>query len=180
MRMNKNSDLNAKKVLNSYPEQELVRVFQEYGEIRNSRSLAAAIISRRSTQPFHTTSDLTDFLSKYVQKSKSAGYFAQVFQAIRIEVNDEIGALHEFLTTAVRILKTKGRLVVISYHSLEDRPVKNIMQHGNFEGKPEKDFYGNLIRPLEPVTRKPITASEEEINKNKRARSAKLRIAEKL
>lgn len=179
MRMNQSSDLSAKTVLNSYEESKLHKIFGIYGEIKNAKTLAQAIVAERAVQPFETTEGFTAFLKKYAPRGKDFKYYAQVFQALRIEVNDEMGALEEMLLDAVDLLKPDGRLVVMSYHSLEDRLVKNLIQKGKFQGEVEKDFYGNLLRPLEPISRGAIVADEEEIAANPRARSAKLRIAKK-
>ncbi len=180
MRMSKDVTLTAKQVINQYSEAELHKIFGMYGEVRNAKTLARTIVSARVNKPLHTVDDLKAVLKKAAPKNREFKYFAQVFQALRIEVNDEMGALEEMLGQAVEVLKPEGRLVVIAYHSLEDRLVKNLMQKGNLKGEEEKDFYGNIIRPLKPVTRKPILPSREELARNNRARSAKLRIAEKL
>lgn len=179
MRMNQSAELSAKEVLNTYEESKLHKIFGIYGEIKNAKTLAKAIVAERASQPFETTEGFTTFLKKYAPRGKDFKYYAQVFQALRIEVNDEMGALEEMLLDAVDLLKPEGRLVVMSYHSLEDRLVKNLIQKGKFQGEVEKDFYGNLIRPLEPVSRGVVVADEEEIARNPRARSAKLRIAKK-
>lgn len=179
MRMNQNADITAKTVLNTYEESKLHKIFGIYGEIKNAKTLAQAIVAERAVQPFETTEGFTAFLKKYAPRGKDFKYYAQVFQALRIEVNDEMGALEEMLLDAVDLLKPEGRLVVMSYHSLEDRLVKNLIQKGKFQGEVEKDFYGNLLRPLEPISRGAIVADEEEIAANPRARSAKLRIAKK-
>ncbi|MDX1629296.1 MAG: 16S rRNA (cytosine(1402)-N(4))-methyltransferase, partial [Fulvivirga sp.] len=144
------------------------------------RTLAEVIASERVNQEIKTTEQLIEILRKMAKKGKENRYFAQVFQALRIEVNDELKALEDMLEQSADLLKPRGRLVVMSYHSLEDRLVKNFMLRGHVSGKVEKDFYGNVIKPLEAKTRKPVTASEKEIIENNRARSAKLRIAEKL
>jgi 16S rRNA (cytosine1402-N4)-methyltransferase len=180
MRMDQSRPLTALLVVNDYTEQQLVHLFSFYGEIKNARTLAATIIRERQKNRVMTTQQLKFIAEMVAPKAKLSKYLAQVFQAIRLEVNDELGTLKEFLIQASEVLDKNGRLVIMSYHSLEDRLVKNFIAYGNFTGKPEKDFYGNLIRPLEPVNRKPIEASAEEIEKNKRARSAKLRIAEKV
>ncbi|MCR9081636.1 MAG: 16S rRNA (cytosine(1402)-N(4))-methyltransferase RsmH [Cyclobacteriaceae bacterium] len=180
MRMNPSQGKSAKDVLNSYSEQDLHKILGMYGEVKNAKTLAQAIVSHRSENLFETTEGLTAFLKKYAPRGKEFKYFAQVFQALRIEVNDEMAALEEMLLGAIELLKPEGRLVVMSYHSLEDRLVKNLIQKGKFQGELEKDFYGNPIRPLEPVSRGAITASAEEIAENPRARSAKLRVAKKL
>lgn len=179
MRMNQSADITAKTVLNTYEESKLHKIFGIYGEIKNAKTLAQAIVAERAVHPFETTEGFTAFLKKYAPRGKDFKYYAQVFQALRIEVNDEMGALEEMLLDAVDLLKPEGRLVVMSYHSLEDRLVKNLIQKGKFQGEVEKDFYGNLLRPLEPISRGAIVADEEEIAANPRARSAKLRIAKK-
>lgn len=179
MRMNQSAEVSAKEVLNTYDEARLHKIFGVYGEVRNAKTLAQAIVSERVFQPFETTEGFTAFLKKYAPRGKDFKYYAQVFQALRIEVNDEMGALEDMLLDAVDVLKPDGRLVVMSYHSLEDRPVKNLMIKGKFQGEVEKDFYGNLIRPLEPISRGAVVADAEEIERNSRARSAKLRIAKK-
>ena len=180
MRMNQTAEISAKEVLNTYEEGKLHKIFGIYGEVKNAKTLAQAIVSERSSQPFSTTEGFTAFLKKYAPRGKEFKYFAQVFQALRIEVNDEMSALEEMLLGAVELLKPGGRLVVMSYHSLEDRLVKNLIQKGKFQGELEKDFYGNPIRPLEPVSRGAIVADAEEIAANPRARSAKLRVAKKV
>lgn len=179
MRMNQNGTLTAKDVVNDYNEEELLRVFRSYGEIPNARKLTNAIISERTAVVIKTTKQLIDLTYNCAPKYKENKYFAQVFQAIRIEVNDEMGVLESFLNATVTALKPKGRLVVMSYHSLEDRMVKNFMKRGSISGKIEKDFFGNVLKPLTEVVRKPITPNEVEIERNSRARSAKLRIAER-
>lgn len=179
MRMDQNIGLDAGKLLNTTSVKELQRIFSAYGEIRNSRTLADAIVSSRLQQDIVSTFDLTRILEGLTPKAKRNQYFARVFQAIRIAVNDEMGALYEMLNDTIDVLNTGGRLVVIAYHSLEDRPVKNLINKGNVEGNEQKDFYGNLLRDLKPITRKPIVPSKEELGLNPRSRSAKLRIAEK-
>lgn len=180
MRMDVSADLTAKEVLNSYPEAELHKIFGIYGEVKNARTLAQVVVSERVNKPFNTIGEFKDILKRFAPRGKESKYFAQVFQALRIAVNDEMGALEEMLRQSTEVLKPGGRLVVMSYHSLEDRMVKNFMAKGKFSGEVEKDFYGNILRPLEPVVRKAIKADEEEIALNNRARSAKLRIARKL
>lgn len=179
MRMNQSDEISAKEVLNTYDEGKLHKIFGIYGEIKNAKTLAQSVVSERAARPFETTEGFTAFLKKYAPRGKEFKYFAQVFQALRIEVNDEIGALEDLLMDSLDLLKPEGRLVVMSYHSLEDRLVKNLMIKGRFQGEVEKDFYGNLIRPLEPLTRGAIVPDEEEIARNPRARSAKLRIAKR-
>ena len=178
MRMDQKSQKSAETVINDYSEKELVHIFSLYGEIKNAKTLAGAIVQERNKEPITTTTQLTGIAERVGPKARMAKYHAQLFQAIRIEVNEEMEALKDFLSQTVEVLKPGGRLVVISYHSLEDRLVKNFINTGNFSGRQEKDFYGNLIRPLEPVNRKPIVSETEELKKNTRARSAKLRIAE--
>ncbi|MGM0946402.1 MAG: 16S rRNA (cytosine(1402)-N(4))-methyltransferase RsmH [Bacteroidota bacterium] len=180
MRMNQSASLSAKEVLNSYDEGKLHRILGMYGEVKNAKTLAQAIVSERNQSPFSSTEGFTGFLKKFAPRGKEFKYFAQVFQALRIEVNDEMSALEEMLLAAVEVLKPEGRLVVMSYHSLEDRLVKNLIQKGKFHGELEKDFYGNPIRPLEPISRGAVVADAEEIETNPRARSAKLRIAKKV
>ncbi len=177
MRMNPERPLNAAKVLNEYEDKELFRLFKDYGEINRPWPIVNAIVAAR---PLETTADLREALKKFEPRHKPARFWAQIFQAIRIEVNDELAVIHELLEQTSEMLKPGGRMVTLAYHSLEDRPVKNFFRYGNIEGEPKKDFYGNLLRPLEPVTRKPITAPAEELSENPRARSAKLRAAEKV
>jgi 16S rRNA (cytosine1402-N4)-methyltransferase len=179
MRMDQEASVSAKEVLNTYEAAKLHKILGIYGEIKNAKTLANAIVSERTAKPFETTEDFTAFLKRYAPKGKDFKYYAQVFQALRIEVNDEIDALEALLMNSLEVLKPEGRLVVMSYHSLEDRLVKNLMIKGKFHGEVEKDFYGNLIRPLEPLTRGALIADEAEVEKNPRARSAKLRIAKR-
>jgi len=174
MRMNQSAELSAKELLATADEGRLHKILGMYGEIKNAKTLAQSIVAERSVKPFTTTEGFTAFLKRFAPRGKEFKYYAQVFQALRIEVNDEMGALEELLLSAVELLKPEGRLVVMSYHSLEDRLVKSLMIKGKFQGEVEKDFYGNLLRPLEPVSRGAITASEEELALNPRARSAKL------
>lgn len=180
MRMDQKNPLDAEKVLNEYSENELINLFSAYGEIRNAKKLVQAIAQTRINDRIDRVEKLKSLLSQLAPKHKEFKYYARVFQALRIEVNDELGAIKEVLEQSAEVIKPGGRLVVISYHSLEDRIVKNYIQKGNFAGDPEKDFYGNLIRPFEPVNRKPITPSKDEIALNNKARSGKLRIAKKL
>ena len=180
MRMNQQADKTARQVVNSYPEPELHRILGMYGEITNARTVAAALVSARSNRAIDTVNDLKNALQRYAPRGKENKFFAQVFQALRIEVNEELQALEEFLEQVPDILKPGGRLVVLSYHSLEDRLVKNFINKGKFQGEVEKDLYGNDLKPLQSVTRKPIEATPDEIARNPRARSAKLRIAEKI
>ncbi len=180
MRMDQVSDLDARKVLNTYPEEELHRIFGMYGEVQNAKSLAKTIVTARLSQEINTVAELKEVIKKMVPRGKEHKYHAQVFQALRIEVNKELEALQEFLMQSISVLKEHGRLVIMSYHSLEDRLVKNFMLKGKFKGEVEKDFFGNEIKPLRVITRKAITASEEELQRNNRSRSAKLRVAEKV
>lgn len=179
MRMDQSTTLTAKEVVNAYSEEDLHKIFGIYGEIKNAKTLAKAICTARLNAPIVTVADLKQAIAKQTPRGKENKYLAQVFQALRIEVNQELDALREFLEQSVDVLKPGGRLVVMSYHSLEDRLVKNFIATGKFRGEVEKDFFGNPIKPLEAVTRKAVTASEEEIKLNNRARSAKLRIAVK-
>ena len=179
MRMDQNADKSAFHVVNEYEESDLIHILSAYGEIKNARTLANSIIRERAT-PITRSQQLKEIASKLAPRGREAKYLAQVYQAIRIEVNDEMGALKEFLEQTTEVIRPGGRLVVMSYHSLEDRLVKNFINTGNFKGKMEKDFYGHEIRPFKPITKKPIVAEEEEIEKNKRARSAKLRIGERV
>ena len=180
MRMSSGMEISAKEVLNTYEESKLHKIFGIYGEIKNAKTLAQAVVSERTMKHFSTTEGFKELLKRFAPRGKEFKYFAQVFQALRIEVNDEMSALEDMLKQTVEALKPEGRLVVMSYHSLEDRLVKNFLAKGKFQGEVEKDFYGNLIRPLEPVTRKALVASPEEIQQNNRARSAKLRIAKRI
>ncbi|MFZ6051010.1 16S rRNA (cytosine(1402)-N(4))-methyltransferase RsmH [Halocola ammonii] len=180
MRMNRLDRLTAKEIVNSYELEDLRRIFREYGELKNAHQLATHITNVRSDQEIATTGQLQKAISKFARRGKENRFYAQVFQALRIEVNKEMEALEQFLSQTTDMLKPGGRLVIMSYHSLEDRPVKHLMKTGNIEGKVEKDFYGNLIRPLKPLHSKPIVPSDEEIERNPRSRSAKLRIAERL
>ncbi|MET0572514.1 MAG: 16S rRNA (cytosine(1402)-N(4))-methyltransferase RsmH [Pedobacter agri] len=180
MRMDQHRDLTAAHVLNTYSEDKLHKLFGIYGEVKNAKSLARAIVTARLDQPFTDIDSLKSAISAHIPKGKENKYLAQVFQALRIEVNAEIQVLEDFLQQASEVLKPGGRLVVMSYHSLEDRPVKNFMAKGKFQGEVEKDFFGNQQKPFNVITRKAIVATDEEIVQNNRARSAKLRIAEKI
>ena len=179
MRMNTNSPLSAKQVVNEYGQQDLANILFKYAELRNSRAIAREIVSAREIETIVTTNQLIDVVGHMVPEKNRNQFLARIFQAIRIEVNDEMKALEEMLLDAVDMLNEGGRLVVMSYHSLEDRMVKNLMKKGNIEGVLEKDFFGNPIKDLNEVTRKVIVATKEQIIENTRARSAKLRIAEK-
>ena len=180
MRMNQRNKLKATDVLNSYSEEELTRVFRNYGEVDNVKRLVGLIVKARAENEINRSEEFLQVIDPCVPKQKEKKYLAQVYQALRIEVNGELEALEEMLQQAELALRPGGRLVIITYHSLEDRIVKNFLKSGNFEGKVEKDFYGHVKRNFELVNRKVIVPSEEEVERNPRARSAKLRIAEKL
>ena len=192
MRMNQTGGKTAADILNTYTEEELARVLYIYGELKNAKPLAKRIVKTRETNPIARTEDLVSIvLGKKVQELRSSGVqeldvpaaakkdMAKVFQALRIEVNDEMGALREMLLAAKDLLKPGGRIAILTYHSLEDRIVKNFLRSGNLEGTIEKDFYGNILTPFK-VLEKGLTASAEEVEQNSRARSAKLRVAEKI
>ncbi|MFT2010905.1 16S rRNA (cytosine(1402)-N(4))-methyltransferase RsmH [Pontibacter sp. 13R65] len=179
MRMDPQAALSAKEVVATYSEEQLHRIFGIYGEVKNARTLARLIVERRMRNPIETISDFKQAISACTPKGKENKYLAQVFQALRIEVNDELKALEEMLEQTAELLKPGGRLVAISYHSLEDRLVKNFIAKGKFFGEVEKDLFGNEIKPLDAISRKPITPSEQELLENSRSRSAKLRVAGK-
>lgn len=179
MRMGRNQDVTAAQMINSYSEEKLISVFKLYGEITNARQLASKIIEERRNT-ITTTSEFKEAIKSCIPVNYDHKYLAQVFQAIRIEINDEMGALRTMLKQCADVLKPGGILAIISYHSLEDRLVKNFIKAGNFEGEPEKDFFGNINAPFKAVNRKPIVPSAEEVKQNQRSRSAKLRIAQKL
>lgn len=179
MRMNRSEGISARDVVNTYSADQLQHILGYYGEVINAKTLAHRIVEARAQQPIETTGELVE-VCRAVAKGIEVKYFAQVFQAIRIEVNDELNAIREFLQQSMEILAPGGRLVVMSYHSLEDRLTKNFMKAGVFEGEPKKDLYGNYEHHLKVITRKPIEATVEELKINTRARSAKLRIAEKI
>ena len=179
MRMNKMQDIDAYKVVNEYDEEALADIFYYYGELREARKLAREIVNKRKSADIKTTEDLKKVFS-YVPAHKSNKFFAQVFQAIRIEVNQELDALKEMLMQSSNVLKKAGRLVIISYHSLEDRLVKKFLKNGMFEGEPERDVYGNYQKVFELPYRKAIVPTDEEIEDNSRARSAKMRVGIKL
>lgn len=180
MRMNRGHSLTAAQILNEYSAEDLHRIFGMYGEVRNARSVANAIAQARVKAKFSRTADLRTVLTKLAPRGKENRYFAQVFQALRIEVNEEMKALEDFLHQCGEVIQTGGRLVVISYHSLEDRMVKNYINKGKVFGEMEKDFYGNPLRLFRAVNRKPVEPSTDEVEKNSRARSARMRIGEKL
>ena len=180
MRMNTRGGQTAADILNNYSEEQLSDVFYLYGELKAARKLAAVIVKARQTQAIETIPDLLEILKPFVGKDKEKKFLAQAFQALRIEVNDEMRALKEMLQQTTRVLKPGGRLVVITYHSLEDRLVKNFLKTGNFEGKAEQDFFGNRSVAFRLINNKVMVPSDEEIERNPRSRSAKLRIAERL
>jgi 16S rRNA (cytosine1402-N4)-methyltransferase len=180
MRMDQSSKTTASKIINEFPEEELHKIFGMYGELKNAKTVAREIARVRTVKPFVTTAELKGALVKLAPRGKENKYFAQVFQALRLVVNEELRALEDFLHQCAEVTAKGGRLVVMSYHSLEDRMVKNYINTGKVFGELEKDFFGNPIRPFEAVNRKVIEANEEEIEQNSRARSAKLRIAERL
>ena len=179
MRMNVMQGLDAKKIINDYEEEDLANIFYQYGELRESRKLAREIVHHRKTKKINTTEDLKNLFS-YIPAFKQNKFFAQVFQAIRIEVNQELEVLKEMLVQSYKILKVEGRLVVISYHSLEDRLVKRFLKNGMFEGEPQRDIYGNYAKAFELLQTKAIIPDDKEIEENSRARSAKMRIGIKL
>lgn len=180
MRMNKRAGATAADIVNSYDEERLADVFYLYGELRNSRKIASAIQKSRSMKKISTINDFLEVLNPLFNREREKKELAKVFQALRIEVNQEMEALKEMLYAATAVLKPGGRLVVITYHSLEDRMVKNIIRTGNVEGKAEKDFYGNLLTPYRQINNKVIVPDNMELDRNPRSRSAKLRIAEKI
>jgi 16S rRNA (cytosine1402-N4)-methyltransferase len=180
MRMDRNQTTTAAHILKTYSEEKLHKLFGMYGELKNAKTAARMVTQYRVNKPFAQTEDLKTALQSLAPRGKENKYFAQVFQALRIEVNEEMKALEDFLHQCGEVMKQGGRLVIMSYHSLEDRMVKNYINKGKVFGEVEKDFFGNEIKPFAAVNRKPIEATEEEIAVNKRARSAKLRIAEKL
>ena len=179
MRMNKRAGMTAAEVVNTYAEERLADIFYLYGELKNSRKLASVLVKARANKQIVTIGDFLEIVKPLFGREREKKELAKVFQALRIEVNQEMEALKEMLYAATEALKPGGRLVVITYHSLEDRMVKNIMKTGNIEGKAKQDFFGNVQTPYRLVNNKVIVASEEEVTRNPRARSAKLRIAEK-
>ena len=179
MRMNQQQEKTAASLANTYDADALQDVFSRYGEVRNARTLAQRIVEERRHRPIETIGAFLAVVEPVIRGHR-ARYLSQAFQALRIEVNDEMGALQEFLEQSLEVLKPGGRLAVITYHSIEDRMVKNFLKAGNFEGRQEKDFYGNIQRPFKVISRKAIVPSEEEVQQNPRARSAKLRIGEKI
>ena len=180
MRMNQEATLTAAEIVNNYSQEDLEKILRLYGEVDNSRKLAQLICKAREVSPINTTTELGKAIESVLPKFAEHKFLAKLYQALRIEVNQEMKSLEKFLIGAAKSLKPGGKLVIITYHSLEDRMVKNFIKAGNIEGKVEKDFYGNATAPLKAVNRKPILPQEEEIASNTRARSAKLRIAEKI
>ena len=177
MRMNQSGEVSAQTIINEYSDFELMKIFRKYGEITNAKKVAYAILSARERKPIETTGELMNALASCAPKFKDHKFFAQIFQALRIEVNQELDVLERFLLQTADVIAPGGKLVVMSYHSLEDRLVKNYMKRGSIEGDIEKDFFGNVIKPFTEEVRHPIIPEEEEISRNSRARSAKLRIA---
>ncbi len=180
MRMDKKSKLSAAFIINNYSEEELLRVFNMYGELKNTYKMVKEILTQRKHSSIESVADFKQAIENCIPKKEESKYLSQVFQALRIEVNDEMGALQMMLINCLKVLEKNGRLVIMSYHSLEDRLVKNFVNTGNVLGKVEKDVFGNSPRFFKAITKKPIVPTDAEILENKRARSAKLRIAEKL
>jgi 16S rRNA (cytosine1402-N4)-methyltransferase len=180
MRMNRQTEKDAGFILNNYSEEKLGKIFREYGEISNSQKLSSAIIASRAKNQIKTTSQLLEIIKPCIPKKIENKYLAKLYMSLRIEVNNEIEVLKEFLSASLDVLKSGARLVVVTYHSLEDRLVKNFMRSGNFEGVIEKDFYGNILTPFRLINSKVIVPGDEELQLNPRSRSAKLRIAEKI
>lgn len=176
MRMNQNAKLSAKTIINEYEEEDLARVFYDFGELQGSYRLAREVVKARADKQIETIEELKQIFS-FIPKMKENKFFAQMFQALRIEVNDEMAALKDMLSQSAEVIKPGGRLVIISYHSLEDRLTKRFMKNGMFEGEPERDVFGNWSAPFKPLQSKVIVPTQEEINVNPRARSAKMRIA---
>lgn len=179
MRMNRESAFSAFDIINQYDLEQLISIFKNYGEIKNAARLASAIITARNQKTIDTTGALLEVIGPLVPKAIEKKYLAQVFQALRMEVNDETGALKDFLKSAYEVLRPGGRIVFMTYHSIEDRLVKNFLKSGNFEGEVEQDFYGNFKTPFQLINRKVIVPDEEEVLNNPRSRSARLRVAEK-
>lgn len=179
MRMNPDKGITAAQIIQEYSESQLVNIFKKYGELNNAVKIAKIIVQKRITKTIQTTFDLIEVLTPWAPKGKENKFFAMIFQALRIEVNQELDVLQTFLSQTPAALKPNGRLVILSYHSLEDRLVKNFIKSGNFDGDIKKDLYGNPLIPFQKITHKPVTASANEIQNNNRARSAKLRIAER-
>ena len=180
MRMNRDNSTDAKKVINTYGPEELIRIFKLYGDLKNAKKITDRIVKRRAEKEIVTTGDLLDTVRPIVNPKQEKKELAQIFQALRMEVNREVDALAEFLAQTTQLLKPGGRLAVITYHSVEDRMVKNFIRSGNIEGKTETDFFGRTQSPLRAVNNKVIVPSDEEVERNPRSRSAKLRIAERV
>lgn len=179
MRMNQNAAVDASSIVNTYDVSSLASVFSRYGELRNAMSIADAITMAREVKPIETTDELKEAVARFLPRGSENKVLAQIFQALRIEVNEEMKVLEAFLSQCADVLNPGGRLVVLSYHSLEDRLVKSFMKTGNADGNLEKDFFGNQLTPYKLMTSKPIIPTDEEIQMNSRARSAKLRVAER-
>lgn len=180
MRMNQRGGKDARWILANYSEEQLSQIFYLYGELKTSRKIANAIVKSRNNKTINTTGELLDIIKPFIKPAQEKKELAQVFQALRIEVNNEIDVLKSFLNQTIKVLKPGGRIVILTYHSLEDRLVKNFFKSGNIEGKIEKDFFGKVNTPFRLINNKVIVASEDEVARNPRARSAKLRIAEKI
>lgn len=180
MRMNQKGEKDARWIIANYSEEQLAQILYLYGELKTSRKIAAAIVKARDKMTINTTGELLEIIKPFIKPAQEKKELAQVFQALRIEVNNEINVLKSLLEQSVKVLKPGGRLVILTYHSLEDRLVKNFFKSGNIEGKVEKDFFGRINTPFRLVNNKVITASDEEVEYNPRSRSAKLRIAEKI
>ena len=178
--MNRDADHDARYVLANYDEERLANIFYLYGELKASRRIAASIVKARNNRPIDTVERLLEVVKPFIKVSQEKKELAQVFQALRMEVNNEVWALKTMLEQSLKVLKPSGRIVIITYHSIEDRIVKNFLKTGNVEGRQEKDFYGRVATPFKLVNNKVIVPSEEEIARNPRSRSAKLRIAEKV
>ncbi len=180
MRMNQKGNKDARKVIAEYSEEQLAQILYLYGEMKNSRKIASAIVKAREIKSINTTGELLNVIKPFIKPSQEKKELAQVFQALRIEVNEELEVLKALLNQSIKVLKPGGRLVILTYHSLEDRLVKNFFKSGNIEGNVEKDFFGRINTPFKLINNKVIIASDEEVERNPRARSAKLRIAEKI
>lgn len=180
MRMNRRARTTAADIIESYTQEQLSDIFYLYGELRSARKIAGAVVSARRVQKIDTTTRLVEVVSPYIDKRQEKKELAQLFQALRIEVNQEMEALRRMLLSACELVRPGGRIAILTYHSLEDRLVKNFFKTGNFEGRVEKDFFGRIESPLRPVNNKVIVPDDDEVIRNPRARSAKLRIAEKL
>lgn len=178
MRMSRDNDIDAETVINTYSEESLTRILKLFGDLKNAKKIAMAIVKARANQPLETIADLLDIVKPLTNPKQEKKELSQIFQAFRMEVNHEVDALAEFLEQAIKVLKPGGRLAIITYHSIEDRMVKNFMKSGNIDGKVETDFFGNVMTNIKPLS-KPIAPSNKEVEANPRSRSAKLRIATK-